>query len=75
MHRRKNRFGVLSSVARAVIEILEPRQLLAAGDPDPSFGGGDGFAVAAFSGLAFNHDTANSTFAVYIAPYDRGNFP
>jgi len=50
----------LRSAARAVIEVLEPRQLLAAGDPDPAFGGGDGFATAPFTGLSTNHDTGEA---------------
>src|SRR6185436_14424910 len=54
----KSRLSGLAAAARAVVESLEPRQLLAAGDPDPSFGGGDGFASAAFSGLTTNHDNA-----------------
>src|SRR4051794_27675528 len=58
---KKNRLNGLRSVARAVIELLEVRQLLAAGDPDLTFGGGDGFAVAAFSGLPnSNHDVPYS---------------
>src|SRR3954471_2343966 len=56
LERKPNR--AIRFAARSLIESLEPRQLLAAGDLDPSFGGGDGFAVAAFSGLTTNHDNA-----------------
>src|SRR5258705_8492332 len=56
MHLAKRELAVLRSAARSIIEFLEPRQLLAAGDPDLTFGGGDGFAAAAFSGFSYNHD-------------------
>src|SRR5688572_17435612 len=49
-----------SIALRCAIEALEIRQLLAAGDLDFTFGGGDGLAVAAFSGLTTNHDTGGA---------------
>jgi uncharacterized delta-60 repeat protein len=44
--------------AAPAAEVLEPRWLLAAGDLDPTFGGGDGIATAHFPGSGVVQDSA-----------------
>lgn len=54
------RDAAVRAATRVVIEALEGRRLLAAGDADPTFGGGDGFVSVAFEGFAFTHDSGTA---------------
>src|SRR5688572_28867459 len=57
----------VEAAMRSVVEAMECRRMLSAGDPDPTYGGGDGTAEAAFAEAGFER--------VFVSSVDtRGGF-